>query len=83
MDILIYDAATGEETVRPMTPDEAAQRATDEAAAAEEMAQRVAEAETAEAARLSARARLEAQGFSAAEIDVMYPNLSEPITPPA
>jgi hypothetical protein len=39
---------------------------------------RVAETAAKEAARLSARARLTSQGFTDAEIDVMYPTLVAP-----
>lgn len=48
-----------------------------EAQAAE--AARIADLEAKEAARLSARARLKSQGFTDAEIDVMYPTLAVPI----
>lgn len=47
-----------------------------DAAWAELEAERVAELEAKEAARLSARARLKSQGFTDAEIDIMYPTLA-------
>ena len=50
--------------------------AEEESAAAE--AERVATEEARESARLSARARLTSQGFTDAEIDVMYPTLAAP-----
>lgn len=43
-------------------------------------AERVAELEAKEAARLSARARLASQGFTESEIDVMFPTLAASLT---
>jgi len=63
---------------RQMTPDELARYEANQAQLAELEAQRIAHAEAREAARLSARARLQTQGFTDAEIDVMYPTLVGP-----
>lgn len=72
---VIVDCTDGTVTERPLTPEEIAQREADAAAAAIAEAERVAAEEAREAARLSARARLTSQGFTDAEIDVMYPTL--------
>lgn len=63
---------------RLATPEEVAQREADAIAAAEAEAVRLAEEAAKEEARLSARARLLTQGFTDAEIDVMYPTLVSP-----
>lgn len=73
--VLEVDAITGEAVERPFTPAEIAQREADAAAAAAAEAERVAAEEAREAARVSARARLAAQGWTDAEIDVTYPTL--------
>lgn len=73
--VLEVNCSTGEKTIRPMTADELAQHAEDLAASAIAEAARIAAEGAREAARLSARARLIEQGFTDAEIDVMYPTL--------
>jgi hypothetical protein len=72
---VIVDCTDGTVTERPLTAEEIAQREADAAAAAVAEAERVAAEEAREEARLSARARLASQGFTDAEIDVMYPTL--------
>jgi DNA-binding NarL/FixJ family response regulator len=61
---VIYDAATGELTERPLTSDEIAQRALDQA----EAEARQAEADAKVAARESALAKLAALGLTADEV---------------
>ena len=65
----------GTVTERPLTVEEIAQREADAAAAAAAEAERLSEEAAREEARLSARAKLVEQGFTEAEIDVMYPSL--------
>lgn len=77
-DAQITDAATGQTIVRPLSAEEIAQREADAAAAAAAEAERQEQEAAREAARLSARARLAAQGWTDAEIDVTYPTLVAP-----
>lgn len=63
---------------RPLTSEEIAQREVDALAAAEAEAARLVEEAAKEEARLSARAKLIEQGFTDAEIDIMYPTLVAP-----
>lgn len=72
---VIVNCETGQVEERPLTAEEIAQREADAAAAAAAEVERQAAEEAREAARLSARARLTSQGFTDAEIDVMYPTL--------
>ena len=74
-DILEVNVSSGDAVVRQYTPEEIAQREADAAAAAAAEAERQEQEAAREAARLSARARLAAQGWTDAEIDVTYPTL--------
>lgn len=70
----VYPDGTVE--TRDATPEEVAQREAEIAEAAEAQALRDAEIAAKEEARLSARAKLVDQGFTDAEIDLMYPTLA-------
>lgn len=70
------NCATGQVTERELTAEEIAQREADAAAAAEAEEQRLAEELAKEESRISARSKLLDQGFTDAEIDVMYPTLA-------
>lgn len=65
--VLIYDAATGQETTRPLTAEEI----TDRAEIAEAEAQREAEAQSKADARLSALAKLADLGLTQDEINAL------------
>ena len=74
--ILIINAATGERIERDYTPEEAAQRAKDQAEW-ETAAQAAADKEAADAiARADAIAHAKSLGFTDAMIAVMYPGLT-------
>ena len=75
-DVLEKDASTGAVVEREFTPEEAAQREADQAAA--QAAQEAADAaETdAAAARQAAIAHAKSLGFTDSMISVMYPNLT-------
>jgi len=77
VDITIKDAKTGKVVERDFTPDELAQRETDQVAAA----QRETEAATAKAVRratiTAARDFALSLGFTTEMLDVMYPQLTE------
>jgi hypothetical protein len=76
-DVVEVDAATGEVTERPFTPDELTQRQKDQAAAAA-AAQAAAAKQTADAAaRIAALAHARSLGFTDEMIAVMYPGLIE------
>ena len=72
------NCADGTVTERPLTEAEIQQREADAAAAAAAEAERQQQEAAREAARVSARARLAAQGWTDAEIDVTYPTLVAP-----
>jgi hypothetical protein len=75
-DVLEINVPTGERIERDFTPDEAAQRAKDQAAA-EAAAQAAADKEAADAiARDAAIAHAKSLGFTDEMIAVMYPGLS-------
>ena len=75
IDVVEIDAATGEIVERDFTPEEAAQRAKDQAAA-EAAAQAAADKEAADkAARDAAISHAKSLGFTDEMIAVMYPNL--------
>ena len=74
-DILVINAQTGERIERDFTPEEAAQRAKDQAEA-EAAVQAAADKETADAAaRDAAIAHAKSLGFTDEMIAVMYPSL--------
>jgi len=77
VDITIKDAKTGKVVERDFTPDELAQRETDQVAAA----QRDTEAATAKVVRqatiTAAREHALGLGFTNVMLDVMYPQLTE------
>ena len=73
--VIEVNCSTGQVTERELTAEENAQREADAAAAAEAEAERVAEEMAKEESRISARSKLLDQGFTNAEIDVMYPTL--------
>jgi hypothetical protein len=77
-EVVEVNVLTGDRVERPPTAEETAQWEVDATAAAIAEAERVAAEEAREDARLSARARLILQGFTDAEIDVMYPTLIAP-----
>lgn len=77
--VVEVNCATGEQIMRPMTEAELAQREADRIAAEAAEAERLAAEAAKEEARLSARAKLIAQGFTDAEIDVMHPALAAPV----
>jgi hypothetical protein len=72
---VIVNCETGEVTERPLSAEQLAQLEANAAAFAEAEALRLSEEAAKEEARLSARAKLIEQGFTDAEIDVMYPSL--------
>jgi hypothetical protein len=75
-DVLEINAQTGERIERDYTPEEAAQRAKDQAAA-EAAAQAAADKEAADAiARADAIAHAKSLGFTDEMIAVMYPGLT-------
>lgn len=75
-DVIQIDIATGERIERDFTPEEAAQRAKDQAAA-EAAAQAAADKEAADkAARDAAIAHAKSLGFTDEMIAVMYPGLT-------
>lgn len=65
----------GKTVLRPLSPEEVADREAATAAAEAAEAERQEQDAAREAARVSARARLAAQGWTDAEIDVTYPTL--------
>lgn len=71
-DVVIVNAQTGEVTERDFTPEEAAQRAADEAAAAAAAAAAQAEADAKAAARASALAKLAALGLDEDEALALF-----------
>ena len=75
-DVIIVNAQTGERIERDFTPEEAAQRDADQAAA--QAAQEAADAAEAQAAaaRQAAITHAKSLGFTDAMISVMYPNLT-------
>ena len=76
-DVVEVDAATGEVTERPFTPDELTQRQKDQAAAAA-AAQAAAAKQTADAAaRIAALAHARSLGFTDEMITVMYPGIGD------
>jgi Holliday junction resolvasome RuvABC DNA-binding subunit len=68
---LIWDGATNTTIIRPLTPEEIAQREADAAAWAEEKAAREAEAAQKEADRQAGIAALKALGLTDAQISAM------------
>ena len=75
-EVLEINAATGERIERDFTPEEAAQRAKDQAEA-EAAAQAAADKETADAAaRDAAIAHAKSLGYTDKMIEVMYPDLT-------